>query len=145
MFRNHRTATTTATPADAIMAADAPTIPPINAPHGAATVTGPRHARKQRRIFMWSFLAVQALYVVWIITGIHAGATTATPGCTDPDLCHAAAQAGTAIGAAMVVMLWVLTDIILGIGRWVVLTSRRRHTPAVEVTVTPAHRPDMMP
>jgi hypothetical protein len=41
-------------------------------------------------------------------------------GCTD------ASQVGATLGVGLVIRLWVVTDMILGIGRWIVLTSRRR-------------------
>lgn len=101
-------------------------------PEGITTVTTstastPTPTRSRRRVFMWSFLAVQGVYVAWLIVGL----ATATPaaGCTGQyaDVCTQAGQVGTAIGAGIVVFLWVVTDVILGIGRWVVLTSRRRN------------------
>jgi hypothetical protein len=162
MFRKH-----TVTPAEAaIMAADAPTttIPPIHAPHGAATVTGPRHARKPRRVFMWFFLVIQVIFVAWVIGGIasHTGATTAdvNAGClhgawqglfkSQADcLVHyragldQAAAAGTAIGVGLVIGLWVAVDAILGITRLVVLTARR-HRRAEATPAAPARTPDMM-
>ena len=107
----------------------------------------PATPRKRRRIFMWVFLAIQVLFVVWVIGGImsHTGATTAevNAGClhgawqglfqSQQDcLVHyrnglnQAATAGTAIGVGIVIVFWAIVDIILGIGRWVVLSSRRR-------------------
>jgi hypothetical protein len=104
--------------------------------------------RKRRRVFMWSFLAVQALFLTWVIVGmatIHTGPSHA-------DLASAcyhhnwwplfksqadcithygkalndAGTIGKGIGLALVLGLWVVVDIILGIGRLVVLTARRR-------------------
>jgi hypothetical protein len=104
-------------------------------------------ARKSKRIFMWTFLAIQGLFIAWVISGImsHTGATTAevNAGClhgawqglfqSQSDcLIHyrnglnQAATAGTAIGVGIVIVFWAIVDIILGIGRLVVLTSRKR-------------------
>lgn len=102
--------------------------------------------RKARRVFMWTFLVIQALFVAWVISGImsHTGATTAevNAGClhgawqglfkSQADcLVHyraglnQAASAGTAIGVGIVIVFWAIVDIILGIGRLVVLTARK--------------------
>jgi hypothetical protein len=122
----------------------------ITAPHGDSAVTEPQ-PRKRRRVFMWTFLAVQALFAIWLVTGIvsaahgvpadaHAQAVTYCAGTGWQPLfkSHAdcmqhyahgmaeAGQVGSAIGAGIVIFLWVATDIVLGIGRIVVLTARRR-------------------
>lgn len=107
----------------------------------------PAKVRKPRRVFMWSFLAIQVLFLVWVIGGImsHTGATTAdvNAGClhgawqglfqSQQDcLVHyrnglnQAASAGTAIGVGIVIVFWFIVDAILGISRLVVLTSRKR-------------------
>ena len=117
----------------------------ITDPHGNAEVTTPQ-PRKRRRIFMWTFLAVQAIFLAWVIGGIasHTGASTAdvNAGClhgawqglfqSQADcLVHyrnglnQAAAAGTAIGAGLVIALWVAVDVILGIGRLIVVFARR--------------------
>lgn len=107
--------------------------------------------KKRKQIFLWVFLTVQALFVVWIITGVagnsgsgtaaHAQAIASCSGtqwrvlyksaadCVTSlgNTYNAASDAGTGIGAGLVIALWVATDIILGIGRLVVIFSRRRH------------------
>ena len=80
-------------------------------------------ARKKRRVFLWVFLTIQALFLVWLIAGI-AGAAHGIPaychqgthsqfigvkGCTE------ASQTGAALGAAAIIVFWVILDIILGI------------------------------
>lgn len=113
-------------------------------PTSTSTTSTP--ARKRRRVFMWSFLVIQLVFLAWIIGGIASshGATTAdvAAGClhgaweglfkSQADcLVHyrnglnQAAAAGTAIGAGLVIGLWVAVDVILGIGRLVVLTARK--------------------
>jgi hypothetical protein len=37
-------------------------------------------------------------------------------------------SAGTAIGVGIVIVFWCVVDVILGIGRWVVLNSRKRRS-----------------
>lgn len=102
--------------------------------------------RRRRRVFMWTFLAIQALFVIWIVAGLFTktGPTTAQV----VSLCgkgqwqglftsyhdcvvHGAngltqaGDLGKGIGVALIVVLWAVVDIILGIGRFVVLTARR--------------------
>jgi len=88
-----------------------------------------------RHLFLYFFLAVQLLFMLWLIVGVQ-GAPSIPAHCYDAngdvdifkgDDCAAAAggQTGTAIGAGLVFGLWVGTDIILGITRIIVLLSRR--------------------
>ena len=103
--------------------------------------------KKAKRVFMWFFLSVQALFIGLIVlygtesTGpSHA---EVLQGCANHAwwpvfksyndcMVHYAAglngagHAGQALGIVMVVFGWVFTDIILGIGRWIVLSSRKR-------------------
>jgi hypothetical protein len=99
---------------------------------------------------MWSFLAVQALFLAWVIVGCATAHNGASPSdvasqcsgnswrvlyssygdCAKSvnDTMSAAGTIGTGIGLALVVGLWVAVDIILGVTRMVVVFSRRgRH------------------
>ena len=94
--------------------------------------------RKRRRVFLWFFLAVQALFVIWLVVGL---ATTHTgPTATDlAPVCYShhwyplfksqadcvthyggalqtAGNAGKALGAGLIIMFWVVVDVLLGIG-----------------------------
>lgn len=72
--------------------------------------------RRKRRIFLWVFLAVQLLFVVWIVAGASTGAGTPAD-CTglDVETCNAAADVGTGIGVALVVGLWLVVDFLLAV------------------------------
>jgi hypothetical protein len=78
--------------------------------------------KKRKRIFMWFFLAVQALFLIWLITGLvktgnqHAVGSAAVAG----------KDIGTTIGVGLVIGLWVAVDVILGVSRLIVLTARKR-------------------
>jgi hypothetical protein len=82
--------------------------------HGGEAVT--EQPKKKRHIFRWVFLAVQALFLIWIIAG-GSGAADNCDGKVGDAL--SACQAGTAVGAgigiALIIGLWVAVDIILGI------------------------------
>lgn len=73
----------------------------------------------------WVFVAVQVLFVAWIVAGVG-GAAESCDGLRGAEL--EACQAGTAIGATLgvgvVLALWVMVDIILGI-TW--LVTRPKH------------------
>lgn len=99
--------------------------------------------RKRKRVFMWFFLAIQALFVAWMIVGFATANNTPSASdiasacggnnwqalynsyhecvtTTTSDL-QAAGGIGTGIGAALVIGLWVAVDVILGITRLVVV------------------------
>jgi hypothetical protein len=84
--------------------------------------------RRRRRVFPWVFLGIQALFVIWVITGVASGHSAAV-NCHDQYLTHAqcasAANAGTAIGAGLIVAFWVAVDVILGIGYGIFRLARR--------------------
>jgi ABC-type phosphate transport system permease subunit len=92
---------------------------------------------KKRRIFLWFFLAVQIIFVIWLITGlatVHTGASHAEvlKDCAngawqalfksyndcivhDANGIREAGNAGKAIGAALVIVFWMVVDVILGV------------------------------
>ena len=53
--------------------------------------------RKRRRVFVWVFLAIQVIFLIWVIS---AGVS--------------APQSGWSAGVGLQVGLWVLTDVIAG-------------------------------
>jgi hypothetical protein len=97
-------------------AADNPAYPPPSAA-----------PRKRRHVFRWVFLAIQALFLIWIITGASSGSGTppSCAGMTGQALttCQDAGHVGTTIGVALIVFLWAAVDVILGVGY---LIFRRR-------------------
>ena len=70
----------------------------------------------RRHLFLWFFLVVQVIFIAWLIVGITGNASA---------LHTTAGQVGTTIGAGLVFGLWVGVDVILGVGRLIVVTSRR--------------------
>jgi hypothetical protein len=84
---------------------------------------------KKKRVFMWVFLAFQALFILWLIAGMG-GAGNAVNECANEaadmrDLCESATAVGAGIGIAMVLGLWVVVDLILGIGYAVFRLAKR--------------------
>ena len=103
--------------------------------------------RKRRRVFLWVFLAIQAVFIIWLIAGgasaggsIHASVAAQClqqakgMGMTQAQCISwlgGAAKTGTALGAAFIVVLWVVADIILGISYGVYRLATRASRQAV--------------
>lgn len=98
----------------------------------------PRPApRKRRRVFLWVFLGVQALFILWLVVGlatVHTGPTHAqlVQGCyhhawwplykSQADCIthygralNDAGTVGKGLGAAVIIVFWMVVDVILGI------------------------------
>jgi len=86
-----------------------------------------KKTKKKKRIFLWFFLAIQAIFIIWIITGINASSNdTSTCGSLSAKACQDAHDAGAGIGVFLIIVLWVLVDIILGIGYGVYKLASRK-------------------
>lgn len=93
-------------------------VPPDEAEWQAAHQPAP--PKKQRHIFRWVFLAIQLLFLIWIIAGISSASGSTAKSCAGLtgdalNTCTTASHAGTGIGVALIIVLWVIVDIILGI------------------------------
>ena len=99
----------------------------------------PAPPRRRRRVFLWVFLAIQVLFVIWVIAGLAGGSGIHSEAVA---YCHAhpdqylpfsqcvsdyggGAKAGTAIGAGLIIVLWAVADIILGVSYGVWRLARR--------------------
>ncbi len=93
----------------------------------ASTMSVPAESpRKRKRVFMWFFLAVQVLFLIWIIAGISSGSGQPSDcGSLDAETCNAASDTGTAIGVALIFAFWAIVDVILGFIYLVVRLARR--------------------
>jgi hypothetical protein len=94
---------------------DAPAAEPVAAP-----------PKKKKRIFMWFFLAVQAIFLFWIIGGANSASSTPCTGGLSKENCDAATAVGTGIGVALIIGLWIAVDLILVIIWAVVRLSSRK-------------------
>jgi hypothetical protein len=83
----------------------------------------PPTPRKKRRVFLWFYLALQVIFLIWIIAGAQANHCNAQ----GSQLANNACTAGTGIGIALVIALWVAVDVIVG-GTYAIyrLASRSR-------------------
>ena len=89
------------------------------------------------RVLTWFILAVNVLFMVWIIAGVN-GTRKNCAGLTGPDLqaCQAGTAVGAGIGVALIVFFWAAVDIILGI-IWLVTNRRDRTCPQCGNRVKP--------
>ena len=105
----------------------------------------PGKPRKPRRVFMWTFLAIQAAFLAWVLSVAFAS-TGASPAdiaqtcgnhawyplwksyndCAAHSGVVAAHDVGKGIALFMQIGLGVAVDVILGVGRLVVVFARRR-------------------
>ena len=97
--------------------------------------------RKKRRVFLWVFLAVQALFIIWIIAGVagtsHSGTDAhaqAAQWCSVKsnwqylyksqadcvthygNALNGASDVGKSLGVGLIVVFWVVADFFLGVG-----------------------------
>lgn len=105
--------------------------PPPGSPPASPSLPQTSHPpRKRRRVFPWVFLAVQILFLIWVITGAASGSGTPAEcrGRTGDalELCEDASDVGTAIGVGLMIALWAAVDIILGLAYIVFRLARRR-------------------
>jgi len=81
--------------------------------------------KKRKRIGMWIFLAVQALFLVWIIVGVSTSGTPSDCQGLDAQTCKDASSVGTAIGVGLIIGLWAVVDFIMGITLLIIRLNRR--------------------
>lgn len=82
--------------------------------------------KKKRRIFMWIFLAVQALFVIWVISGASTGSGQPSDcGSLSAETCNNASDTGTAIGVILIVVVWCFVDFLMAVGYLVYRVAKR--------------------
>lgn len=89
------------------------------------TAEPPAQPKKKRRVFLWIFLAVNLLFIIWIIGGIASGGDASDCGSLSQEDCQAASDVGTGIGVFLILVLWVIVDVLLFIP-WVIYKLARR-------------------
>jgi hypothetical protein len=85
----------------------------------------PAPPRKRRRVFMWFFIAVQVIFLVWIIVGV--ATAPGDPVCEVNADCQSEIDGAAAIGVGMILVLWTAVDLILGIIHIIIRASRSRN------------------
>ena len=105
--------------------------------------------RKRRRVFLWVFLAIQALFLIWVIAGLFTKTGPSTSQIASACYHHnwfplfksqadcvthfggalnTAGEAGKGIGIALIIVFWMVVDVILGVSYGVYrLATRDRY------------------
>lgn len=81
--------------------------------------------RKKRRIFLWVFLAVQALFIIWLIAGGSSASDTSDCVGQYADACKTGTAVGTGIGIFLILALWCIVDFLLAVGYVIYRVARR--------------------
>jgi hypothetical protein len=128
------------------------TYPPQNYPPAPAHHGAPPPKRHRRRVFLWVFLAIQAIFLIWIITGAVSTGHTEPSAAQMAQYCgngpnsvlalysskadcmahysrvlSDAAGTGRGLGIALIVIMWFVVDVILGVSYGVYkLATRNR-------------------
>ena len=94
-----------------------PKAPAAPATGGTTTATAPAvETKKKRRVFLWFFLAIQLLFLIWIIAGVGGSSGSAEDcGTLDQATCDAAEDVGTGLGVALIIGLWMVVDFFLAV------------------------------
>jgi hypothetical protein len=83
--------------------------------HLDPTAPAPAPAKKKKRVFLWVFLAVQLLFLIWIIAGASSGNDTSTCGTLSQQACNDAQNVGKGIGVVIIVVLWMVVDFFMAV------------------------------
>ncbi|MFD3537015.1 hypothetical protein [Streptomyces sp. NPDC058664] len=82
--------------------------------------------RRKSRVFLWVFLAIQVLFLFWVIVGASSGSGTPDDcGTLDQQMCNNAENLGTAVGVGLMIFLWAAVDVILGVSYAIYRFSKR--------------------
>lgn len=85
--------------------------------------------KKRKRVGLWLFLALQVIFLLWVILGAVSGHHTAVDchGLNAADCTSArnARDTGTAIGVGLIVGVWAAVDIVIGVTYALVRLVRR--------------------
>lgn len=71
--------------------------------------------KKKRRIFLWFFLAVQVLFLIWVIAGGASHNDVSDCGTLSAKTCNDAQNVGKGIGVFLIIVLWFFVDAFLGV------------------------------
>lgn len=88
---------------------DSSSTPPQN-----PTPVAVEEPKKKHRVFLWIFLAIQALFIIWIAVGAGSAPPAEGGGGLSQEEAQEAQDAGTAIGVGLIIALWAAVDIIVG-------------------------------
>ena len=108
----------------------------LNYPSGYVQQQAPP-AKKKVRVFTWIIVAINLLFLVWMIFGIAGVANSSCQAGMTQQNCDAAKAIGGGVGAILIIFLWVAADIILGI---IWLVTRKKAPTIVYVSSRQSRR-----
>ena len=97
-------------------------------------VQQPQPVKKKVRVFTWIILAINALFLIWLVSGI-VSVSNSTCDNLSQQSCDSAKAVGGGIGAILIIFLWVAVDVILGI---IWLVTRKKESTIVYLQQPPA-------
>lgn len=72
--------------------------------------------KKKRRIFLWVFLAIQVLFLIWIISAGASSSGDATDcGSLSQKACNDAQDIGAGLGVVIIIIFWMVVDFFLAV------------------------------
>jgi hypothetical protein len=81
------------------------------------------------RKLTWFILAVQVVFLVWIIAGVNeVSDNCAGEVGSAKELCEGATAVGASIGVGLIIFLWIFVDIVLGL-IWLITNRGQRDCP----------------
>lgn len=87
---------------------------PLGQAQGSTTPA--QKPKKKRRVFLWIFLAVQVLFIVWLVSAGASSSGDATDcGTLTQEQCNSAEDVGTGIGVILIVIIWMVVDFLLAV------------------------------
>ena len=81
--------------------------------------------RKRRRVFLWIFLAVQVIFIIWIIAGASGNARSCAGLAGQAHSNCVAGNVGTGIGVVLIFVVWCVVDFLLGVPYVIYRLARR--------------------
>jgi hypothetical protein len=107
--------------------------PPTNWQQQQAPQPGKR--KRKIRVFTWIILAINVLFLIWIIAGVSSVSSSACDPSLSQETCTATKEIGGGIGVLLIIFLWVAVDVILGI---IWLVTRKKEPTVVYIQQPPA-------
>lgn len=83
-----------------------------------------KNGKTKMRKFTWVILAINLLFLIWVIAGAASGGDTSSCGSLSATDCENAQDVGKGIGVVLIIVFWAVVDVILGV-LWLI-TNRRK-------------------
>lgn len=89
-------------------------------------LTVPPKPKRKKRVFMWVFLAVQVLFVIWVVSaGMTGSGQPEDCGTLSAETCNTASDVGTGIAVFLILGVWFFVNCFIAVGYAVYKMARR--------------------